>query len=207
LVRTHASYRALLASQNFADPRTWARNQQSLLQAQFQQDRFDPTNPVPVHGHLVAADPHRSLQVDFRSLDDRLAQSAASSPLHVVLIDGPAGIGKTIFIDQIALARPTSISTLDRPLLLVVRSRGRVLTFIADLIAYSLQTLRVQVMYDQLPVLVRRGLICLAIDGFDELGDPGGYDLAWAQVNALESFPIMLGHSLRRRSSWRIRLD
>jgi hypothetical protein len=35
------------------------------------------------------------------------------------------------------------------------------------------------------PVLVRHGLVTLAIDGFDELGDPNGYDLAWAQVNDL----------------------
>ena len=39
--------------------------------------------------------------------------------------------------------------------------------------------------FDQLPVLVRHGLVTLAIDGFDELGDPNGYDLAWGQVNEL----------------------
>ena len=59
------------------------------------------------------------------------------------------------------------------------------LTFLDDLIAFSLQTLRLRITYDQLPVLVRHGLVVLAIDGFDELGDPNGYDLAWGQVNAL----------------------
>ena len=56
---------------------------------------------------------------------------------------------------------------------------------IMDLMAFSLQTLRVTVTYDQIPTLVRRGLITLAIDGFDELGDPNSYELAWAQVNEL----------------------
>jgi hypothetical protein len=56
---------------------------------------------------------------------------------------------------------------------------------ITDLMAFSLQTLRLSVTYDQVPVLVRHGLVTLAIDGFDELGDPNGYDLAWAQVNDL----------------------
>ena len=59
------------------------------------------------------------------------------------------------------------------------------LTFLQDLIAFSLQTLRLRVTYDQLPVLVRHGLVSLAIDGFDELGDPNGYELAWGQVNDL----------------------
>ena len=70
-----------------------------------------------------------------------------------------------------------------RPLLLHVESRGRVLTFIQDLIAFSLQRMRVPVTFDQVPVLVRNGLITLAIDGFDELGDPSGYEYAWGQLN------------------------
>jgi thioester reductase-like protein len=46
-----------------------------------------------------------------------------------------------------------------------------VLSFLQDLIAYSLQVMRANVTFDQLPVLVRNGLVQLAIDGFDELGD------------------------------------
>ena len=45
------------------------------------------------------------------------------------------------------------------------------LTFLQDLIAFSLQRLRLLVTYDQIPVLVRHGLVTLSIDGFDELGD------------------------------------
>ena len=103
----------------------------------------------------------------------------------MLLIDGPAGIGKTEFIKQIAFARATTYQTNQLPLFLHVQSRGRVLTYLQDLIAFSLQTLRLSVTYDQVPVLVRNGLIVLAIDGFDELGDPAGYGSAWAQVNEL----------------------
>ena len=69
------------------------------------------------------------------------------------------------------------------PLVLHVHSRGRVLSYLQDLIAFSLQRLRLSITFDQLPVLVRHGLVTLAIDGFDELGDPNGYELAWSQVN------------------------
>ena len=71
------------------------------------------------------------------------------------------------------------------PLILHVQSRGKVLSNLQDLMAFSLQTLRLRITYDQAPILVRHGLITLAVDGFDELGDPSGYELAWAQVNDL----------------------
>jgi hypothetical protein len=54
--------------------------------------------------------------------------------------------------------------------------------------AFSLQTLRSTITYDQIPVLVRYGLVIIAIDGFDELGDPNGYELAWAQLSDLVTY-------------------
>lgn len=93
----------------------------------------------------------------------------------ILLIDGPAGVGKTVFIENLACNRARSYKVKRLPLLLHVKSRGRILTFLQDLIAFSLQTLRLDVTYDQIPTLVRRGLITLAIDGFDELGDPNGF--------------------------------
>ena len=59
------------------------------------------------------------------------------------------------------------------------------LTFLQDLLAFSLQRMRVSVTFDQVPILVRHGLVTLAIDGFDELGDPSGYEHAWGQLNEL----------------------
>ena len=105
--------------------------------------------------------------------------------VRAVLIDGPAGIGKTKFIERLAFQRAANYRRTARPLILHVQSRGRVLTYLQDLIAASLQILRLSVTFDQVPILARHGLVTIAIDGFDELGDPNGYDLAWNQVNEL----------------------
>ena len=107
--------------------------------------------------------------------------------VSITLIDGPAGIGKTRFIELLCFRRATNHRLHQRPLILHVESRGRVMTFLQDLIAFSLQSMRVSVTFDQIPVLVRNGLVCLAIDGFDELGDPSGYVHAWGQLNDLIS--------------------
>jgi hypothetical protein len=124
-----------------------------------------------------------SIDANLDNIDDFLTASRGEGEcLRTLLIDGPAGVGKTILIERLALRRSRDFMQVQAPLLLHVQSRGRVLSFLQDLIAYSLQTMRVQVTYDQLPVLVRHGLVQLAIDGFDELGDPEGYDLAWAQL-------------------------
>ena len=176
--RTHASYRALLASDRWGNLRGWTDQQRRLLQ----QNLRDIDPPIPVKGLLYPGD----TLIDLRALDDRLAdQPHEVQSVHIMLIDGPAGIGKTTFIELLALSRADRYLSTRRPLILHVKSRGRVLTFLQDLIAFSLQTLRLSVTFDQLPVLVRHGLVTLAIDGFDELADPNGYDLAWNQVNEI----------------------
>ena len=58
-----------------------------------------------------------------------------------MLIDGPAGIGKTRFIEFLAWARANRFLTMQDPLILHVQSCGRVLTYLQDLIAFSLQRL------------------------------------------------------------------
>ena len=176
--RTHASYRALLASERWGNLRGWTDHQRKSLQQNLQ--NIDP--PIPVEGLLYPGD----TSIDLRALDDRLVdQPHEFQSVHIMLIDGPAGIGKTTFIELLALSRADGYLSTRRPLILHVKSRGRVLTFLQDLIAFSLQTLRLSVTFDQLPVLVRHGLVTLAIDGFDELADPNGYDLAWNQVNEI----------------------
>ena len=128
--------------------------------------------------------PAETQPLDINALDDHLLPRDCDEPsVRVMLIDGPAGIGKTKLIEFLTASRADRFRTTGRPLVLHVQSRGRVLTFLQDLIAFSLQRLRLEVTFDQLPVLVRHGLVTLAIDGFDELGDPNGYDLAWGQVN------------------------
>ena len=176
--RTHASYRALLASERWGNLRGWTDHQKKSLQ----QALRDLDTPIPVKGLLHPGD----TLIDLRALDDCLVeQPHDAQSVRVTLIDGPAGIGKTTFIELLALSRADGYLATRRPLILHVKSRGRVLTFLQDLIAFSLQTLRLSVTFDQLPVLVRHGLVTLAIDGFDELADPNGYDLAWNQVNEI----------------------
>lgn len=174
--RTHASYLALLASERFGDLRSWAATQKMLLR-----EVLEEIHPgIRVQGAIAGCD--ELLTAD--GLDDFL-QSAerGQDSAQVMLIDGPAGIGKTKFIEALALARAAGYGRRRHPLVLHVQSRGRVLSYLQDLIAFSLQRLRLSVTFDQLPVLARHGLVTLAIDGFDELGDPNGYELAWSQVN------------------------
>ena len=179
-VRTHASYRALLASPRFGNLGQWADYQDRSLR------EVQPVDHIPVKGRLSSDDPERMF--DVHELDEFLVSGARSEDsVRIMLIDGPAGIGKTTFIESLAsvrakeFIRPTRGTR--RPLILHVQSRGRVLTYLQDLIAFSLQRLRLNVTFDQFPALVRTGLVTMAIDGFDELGDPNGYDLAWSQVN------------------------
>lgn len=169
------NYRMLLASELFADLGRWIDHQQRLLRPTRAQ------HAIRVTGKLSGAE-----EVDIQGLDDFLARPRERHDVvRAVLLDGPAGIGKTKFIERLALERAEGFRRTHRPLILHVQSRGRVLTYLQDLIATSLQILRLGVTFDQIPILARHGLVTLAIDGFDELGDPNGYDLAWNQVDDL----------------------
>ena len=175
-LRTHASYSALLASERFGDLRSWAATQTRLLRETMAE--IEPR--IRVEGVVVGRD--ERLAAD--GLDDFLWETGPDEDaVQVMLIDGPAGIGKTKFIESMALARATAYVHRRHPLVLHVQSRGRVLSYLQDLMAFSLQSLRLSVTFDQVPILVRHGLVTLAIDGFDELGDPNGYGLAWGQLN------------------------
>ena len=177
--RSYASYRSLLASERFGNLRQWTNNQKRSLQ-KLQSDynhRIRVTGLLSSDGRVLDVEGfHRYLVAQ----DHGEEQSA-----RIVLIDGPAGIGKTTFIEFLAWSRADGYLTKQHPLVLHVKSRGRILTYIQDLIAFSLQRLRLNLTFDQLPVLVRHGLVVLAIDGFDELADPNGYELAWSQVGEL----------------------
>ena len=174
--RTHASYRALLASERFGNLRSWAVTQAKLLR----ETMADIEPRIRVKGTVAGCDD--GLAAD--ELDDFLWKTDLDNEaIQVMLIDGPAGIGKTKFIEALALARAAAYGRRRHPLVLHVQSRGRVLSYLQDLIAFSLQSLRLSVTFDQVPILARHGLVSLAIDGFDELGDPNGYELAWGQLN------------------------
>lgn len=179
--RSHASIAAMLASEVFANLRRWADAQKELLK----RDAVSHKRLIPINGKT-----HNGVVVQGIDEADALIGKVErqGEATEVLLIDGPAGIGKTNLIEQIALLRAEGYRTAARPLLLHVKSRGRVLSNIQDLMAFSLQTIRSNITYDQIPILVRYGLVIVAIDGFDELGDPNGYELAWAQLGDLVTF-------------------
>ena len=175
--RRHVDARALLASPNFGDLGRWADAQKVFLSARIAREN------IPIQGSLSADAPPVGMErVDAAIIPP---DNAGIPRLHILLVDGPAGIGKTSLVRALAHKRATGYRLSGRPLILHVESWGRMLQNIMDLMAFSLQTLRLNVTYDQIPVLVRHGLVTLAIDGFDELADRNGYEFAWAQVNDL----------------------
>lgn len=174
--RKYSSIRSLLASPSYASLGRWADSQAILLRERVEGET------IPIVGVSEGGE-----EQDVEALDDALGeiQSVSKPRTLITLIDGPAGIGKTSAIRSLTYRRATTFRTTQRSLILHVESRGRMLQNLTDLIAFSLQSLRLSVTYDQIPALVRHGLVTLAIDGFDELGDPSGYELAWAQLNDL----------------------
>ncbi|MCP3417607.1 hypothetical protein NLM16_26230 [Bradyrhizobium brasilense] len=180
----HANFKALLASDRYGNLRDWSSKQQVYIDSELKA----AGSLIDVRGVLNGG----IQQVDVHEIDHLLASSQKQDSTRVLLIDGPAGIGKTQFIVGIAGDRARHYSRDRRPLILHVQSRGRTLSYLYDLIAYSLQRLRLDVTFDQVPVLAKHGLITIAIDGFDELADPDGYDLAWSQVN--DMIRLLRGH-------------
>ncbi|MCD2339883.1 NACHT domain-containing protein [Ideonella azotifigens] len=174
------SFANMLASDDFANLKKWAKSQAELLgRAAAAERRLLPFN----------ARNHKNARFEGVEQVNALfnSQPRPADAAEVILIDGPAGIGKTKLVEQLALLRAEAYAASPTSLILHVRSRGRVLSNLQDLMAFSLQTLRSNTTYDQIPILLKHGLIVVAIDGFDELGDPNGYELAWSQVNDLIS--------------------
>lgn len=177
-VKKHISFSYLLASSRWANFTKWAHNQVSV---------FEGRKPVQDEIEIYAALKDKEEKLSHEVVDDFFSNARKDKKrVSVLLVNGPAGIGKTTLISSLCYRRAQRFLEDKRgSLILHVESRGRMLQNITDLIAFSLQTLRVGVTYDQVPALIRRGLLILAVDGFDELGDPSGYQLAWAQVNDL----------------------
>lgn len=184
--RHYPSGSAVLAGPVFADLSKVARYQAAHLAPEKMTGR-----PVPITcgmreiaGHFPA---WTGGEKPWESLNRWLR--AAQSSRHrdgtdFLLIDGPAGVGKTTVVREAALSRAETFDG-SAPLILQVVSRGRVLQNIADLIAFALQELRSGLTVSQLIVLMRHNLIILAIDGFDELSDPNGFETAWSGLNGL----------------------
>ncbi|MGA8940224.1 MAG: NACHT domain-containing protein [Acidobacteriaceae bacterium] len=181
LERSFANLHAMLASDIFANLRRWADAQRELLR----RETPSPDKLLPTYGVTHGGQPLQSIE----EFDELLGTAQRpDDTTEVLLIDGPAGIGKTNLIQQLALRRAEIFKTSSKPVILHVKSRGRVLSNLQDLMAFSLQTIRSSITYDQVPVLAKHGLLVIAIDGFDELADPNGYEMAWAQLGELVTF-------------------
>ena len=178
---------ALLSSAAFGDLSRIARNQAIVLEPLRIIGR-----PVPITSNMKeVAGPISSAFVSrpepWKALDQWLRDQRLSQPpqgTDLLLIDGPAGVGKTTIVREVALLRAKSYDG-SLPLVIQIASRGRVLQNISDLIAFSLQDVRANLTIGQLLALMRYGLITLAIDGFDELSDPNGFQTAWSGLNNL----------------------
>lgn len=174
-----ASLRSLLASGEFANIRSFASTQVRMFKD------MDIEKLIPPEGDLDGK--RLALQTLQRALIPRL-QTEAEPFIRVLLLDGPAGVGKTSLIQRLLVQRARGQQDAGAaPPILHVTSRGRRLTALDEALAQSIQILRAQFTFDQVPTLVRHNLIQIAIDGFDELVDPEGYKDAWF---ALQDFFI-----------------
>ena len=177
---------AVLAGPTFADMARIAQNQAVLLSQQRMKGRPVPisitidevTGTVPEF--QMEQEPWRGLDLWLRDMQ----QSQFLSGTDMLLIQGPAGVGKTTIVREAALLRAETFNG-STSLILQIISRGRVLQNIGDLIAFTLQDVRSNLTINQLKSLIRHGLIVLAIDGFDELSDPNGFKTAWSGLNSL----------------------
>lgn len=171
----HPDVSSLLASDEFANLHQLVSTQ---LRAYKKESRAIPAR-IRVNGAWIKHEELRSLLV---SHDDSM---------RLLLLDGPAGVGKTYQIRELVAAQAKAFDkNKASPPVLHVSSKGRRLSNLTDVLASSTQDLAASFRAPHVPILVRRGLLVVAIDGFDELVDADGYEDSWS---ALRSFVKSVG--------------
>lgn len=184
--RTYPSYRALLASSGFGNIKRLADAQRAFIKQEApyiesKSSHLPIVGALSIHGK---SDGQTGTLVE--KIDKWLSQANESGSvgknIHALVVDGPAGIGKTHLIRLLAFERNEGYGAGSPAPILHVQSRGRKLTTLNDVLAGTLQALRLTLTFDQVPVMVRHGLLLVAIDGFDELADPHGYETAWGSL-------------------------
>jgi hypothetical protein len=176
----HGTYRGLLASPNFGDLRQLARMQLAVLQ-RGTDSVADDAQQIHVTGDMEGPGTVGLSGTVVEQVDAWTSRSGVleSEGVKALVVDGPAGIGKTHLIRALTARRAEGFGPNGQPLVLHVQSRGRQLTTLPDLLAGTLQGMRVGLTFDQVPILAHHELLQIAIDGFDELADPNGYETAW----------------------------
>jgi hypothetical protein len=171
--RKYQNLRSLIASSDFADIRAFAATQIRIHKG------FDSERLIPPEGTINGGKLTRNSLLEALS-PLRFASSTENSKIGIVLLDGPAGVGKTSLVNNHLVNRARhQAEAAALPPILHVTSRGRRLSGLNDALAQSIDILRAKFTFDQTPALIRHRLLQIAIDGFDELVDPDGYRDAW----------------------------
>ena len=171
--------RTLIASSEFSDIKRFAETQKRF----FSQTKEKPLieSEISYSGNDILA----------RDLDDNI--KITEGKVTLVLLDGPAGVGKTFQITELAKAQYKKfLSDNLSPPVLVISSSGRRLSNFKDVLAATTQEMGASFTGAHVPMLVRHGLLIAAIDGFDELVDADGYEDSW---RALKDFIEEIGNS------------
>lgn len=172
VTRDFPNLRSLLASQYFSNVQVLADNQRRLLDSQRVSAFIDPEGEIDGKPLTLST---------FKQEASLREKKAQDKPIGIILLDGSAGVGKTSLISQLVLCRAESYGREgNQPPVLHVANRGRRLVSLDELVALSIQLVRGRFTYDQVPALVRHGVLQIAIDGFDELVDADGYADAWS---------------------------
>jgi hypothetical protein len=176
--RQYSSLKSLLASEDFSDLRSFANTQRRVLFPKKLEQLLDPAGVI---------DPSGLSERLTLGKGRELFLPKESAVLKILLIDGPAGVGKTSFIERMVFERANEVTL---PPILHITSKGRRLSNLPDAIGKTASDLQADFRADQVPVLARMNALQVAIDGFDELVQPDGYENAWA---ALEDFIRLMG--------------
>jgi hypothetical protein len=168
------SFKSLLASKDFANLEYLSR---AIKHAYSAADSNWMEVPFNIDRGAIRAQ-------KFDEIDQFLSELDSGG---VIGLEGPAGAGKTHFIERLAFNRAIRLSERNgaEPLVVPVTSAGKILSAIDDRIDGSLAALRASFNRVELPALMRQRLIALAIDGFDELSDSRGYDNSWSALREL----------------------
>lgn len=161
---------SLLTSESFANLNLFAANQSRLLEKNADSKKIVPRLRIVEKG---------ATKFGLPALEQCLIEPALDKT-RIFLIDGPAGIGKTTLIED--LTRKWAVNYLARTVsapILYVTNRGQRLSSLRGKVAEAIQIARGAFTFDQVPPLFKRGLLRLAIDGFDEMVDADGYEDAW----------------------------